>query len=281
MNAHLEELATRYVLDRLERAERTDFEAELQRDPVLLAHVRELETKLIEHVLALPQHQPPSDMLTRIESRIERSAGSGGAAPARAITPITSVIARWGIAALIAISLGVIAVKQVWPTGGDAARPFMIVVSLDSRQSTLAELPLRGSAPNPDASFIQLASLAEQYWEKPQTLPVKLQPDAESGRAYALFDPGTHQGFIGIEELSPLPAGQSYHLWVVDSATGAVHDAGVLPLSNASRGLYFFSTHAATESKPARVDFFVTLEEGAATPATRPRGKVVLGHTRM
>ena len=95
----------------------------------------------------------------------------------------------------------------------EAARPYVIVVGLDSLRSTLAELPIKERPENADASFVQLASLAEKFWDKPEDLPVKLDSAGESGRGYALFDPASNQGFIAIRQLPAAGEGKQYHLW--------------------------------------------------------------------
>jgi hypothetical protein len=161
-----------------------------------------------------------------------------------------------------------------------AVRPFVIVVGLDARRSAMAELPMRKSAMDTDARFVQLATLAEQYWDKPEDLPGKLPSAGEGGRGYALYDPTSSQGFIAVQQLPVIGHGQRYHLWMLDSATGRIREAGILPLGDSSRGLYFFSVAPASEAKPGRVDFFVTAEDAAAPESTRPTGKVVLGGQR-
>jgi hypothetical protein len=136
---------------------------------------------------------------------------------------------------------------------------------------------MQGQPKDADASFIQLASLAERYWKRPEDLPVKMAPDGPSGRGYALFDPGTNEGFIAIRHLPEAEDGKRYHLWVVDMDSGKVREAGALPLTGSSRGLYFFSVEPASGAPSGRVDFFVTAEDGSGPEPTAPRGKVVLG----
>ena len=85
---------------------------------------------------------------------------------------------------------------------------------------------------NADARFIQLASLAQQFWEKPDDLPVKLAAAGESGRGYALFDPASNQGFIAIRQLPVIEQGKRYHLWLLDTVSGQVREAGILPVTD-------------------------------------------------
>jgi len=153
----------------------------------------------------------------------------------------------------------------------------LLIVGLEPHQSTLAELPMTGHPQGADARFIQLASLAEQYWEKPEDLPVKMASTVQGGRGYALFDPGSNQGFIAIRHLPMAEDGKRYHLWVLDTATGQIREAGVIPASDQARGLYFFSVAPDAAASPGRLGFFVTAEDSTAKATDKPRGKVVLG----
>jgi len=281
MNPHLEELACLYVLDQLDVSERAVFETRLLHNPELKAFVVELETALAASIRSLPQQEPPADLLARIEKRIDRLPTKETVNARRSVTPLWTSIARWGIAAVITISISTIAIQSLWRGSANTERQVVIVVGLDSRRSTLTELPMQKGPQNADARFIQLASLAEKYWEKPEGLPVKLRSTDQSGHGYALFDPGSNQGFIAIQHLPAIEQGKRYQLWVLDTASGQTHEAGILPLSSSNRGLYFFSIASDTEVKPDGMDFFVTEEDDTATQATQPHGKVVLGDKRI
>jgi anti-sigma-K factor RskA len=276
MNTQLEELACLYVLDRLDERERAAFEARLANDPELVALMRELEDALARRIRALPRHEPPAGLLSAIESRIDGVPSHGERAPARAASPAWASFARWGIAAVIAVGVATVAVQDLRRAPA-AAQPYVIVVGLDSLRSTLAELPVKVRPANADASFVQLATLAERFWDKPEDLPVKLDSAGQSGRGYALFDPASNQGFIAIRQLPAAGEGKQYHLWLIDTSSGQIREAGVLPAAESARGLYFFSVAPTSASKPGRLNFFVTAEDSAAPESAEPRGKVVLG----
>jgi hypothetical protein len=278
MNPQIEELACLYVIDRLDARERAAFEARLPHDPELAALVGELESALARRVRALPRHEPPAGLLSSIEARIGRLPADGAPARARSVTPQWMSIARWAIAAVIAVSVGTIALN-LRRANVAAGRPFVIIVGLDSSRSALAELPLQQTPQNADARFIQLASLARQFWEKPDDLPVKMA--AGSGRGYALFDPASNQGFIAIRQLPATDRGKRYHLWVLDTGSGRIREAGTLPATDSARGLYFFSVAPAAGVNPESLNFFVTSEDAAAPDSSQPRGKVVLGDRRI
>jgi hypothetical protein len=190
-------------------------------------------------------------------------------------------MARWGIAALITVAAGIIAIQQMRRGGGGADRSFVIIVGMDSRQSTFAELPLPRRAPDPDGRFIQLASLAEHFWEKPEELPEKLRTMSPSCHGYALFDPASSQGFIAIQQLPAIERDKRYQLWILDTASGRIREAGVLPLAGPGGGLYSFSVSPSADARPDRLDFFVTAEDATGNDSARPTGKVVLGEGRI
>jgi hypothetical protein len=277
MNPPLEDLASLYVLDQLAAPERADFEARLLRDPALAALVRDLEAGLARGVRSLPPAEPSAALLGQIEDRIDAlvAARPGPVPSRRADPPRWLAFAGWGVAAVIAVSLATLAVQSLRHSPD---RPMIVLVGLDAGQNTFTELPLRGAAKDVDSRFMQLASLAENYWKKPGDLPVKPPSATGDSRGYALFDPGSMHGFIAIEQLPAIAAGQSYHLWIVDPATGRVHDAGILPLTGTTRGLYSFTLGPSDSPESTRLNFFVTVEDvDAITRPAKPRGKVVLG----
>lgn len=280
MNDSLQDLATLYVLDQLEPSERAVFEARLLREPALAALVRDLEAGLARGVRSLPPREPPAGTLDRIEDRIDALRTPPAALPGIAPAPVRWVaFARWGLAAVIAVSLVTIAVQGLRPA---AAHPVIVVVGLGANRSSMTELPLREPGKDADARFIQLASLAENYWAKPGSLPGKSPAATGDNSGYALFDPGSRQGFIVIEQLPAVAENERYHLWIVDPATARVSDAGILPLAGLNRGLYSFALGSEDSPPTGRPNFFITVEEnGASSSPARPSGKVVLGRSSI
>jgi anti-sigma-K factor RskA len=291
MKESREDLATLYVLDQLDDSTRAVFAARLAREPELAALVHELEAAYADGVRSLPQRQPSAELLGRIETRLDQEIAEGknlplgqiGRSKSAPLQPNQTVLvngpwlawARWGIAAVIAVSLGTLALQSL----RGPQQPVFIVVGLDGTTSTLAELPARGVSADPDARFIRLASLAQGYLGNPASLPGSPSAPAGERRGYAVFDPASRQGFIAIEHLPAIRADQRYHLWVADASTGRVRDAGILPLSGGSRGLFSFLVAPADGAAATSPNFFVTVEEASAasSPADQPRGQVVLG----
>lgn len=284
MNTQLEELACLYVLDQLDAAARAEFETKLLTDAELRSLVRQLESTIDVRVRALPQHEPPMDLLETIERKLPH-APAATASPQRSPKVVQGPwlqFARWGIAAVIAVSLATLAVQSV----RRPSAPLVVLVQLDSNRSTATQLSLPSSAKDSDARFIQLASLAESYWKKVdgQSNPSAAGP--LGSRGYALFDPASQEGFLAVEQLPSIDAQKHFHLWIVDSSRGEIRDAGILPSSGAEAGLYSFSLPE-TEMKassPQRLNFFVTVEDSNSSSlsnSTQPRGKVVLGQRTL
>lgn len=277
MNDSSEDLAILYVLDQLDGRERTAFETRLLHEPALAAEVRNLEIGLARGVQSLPLREPPAGLLDRIEDQLEKPVPF----PARSAPGTFSwpTFARWGLAAVIAVSLATLAVQSLRPS---AAQPVFVFVGLDAGRTTFAELPLQNGAKDADARFMQLATLAESFWTKPANQPVKPSTATGDSHGYALFDPGSRQGFIAIERLPVLAENQRYHLWIVDPATGRIHDGGSLPLAGMNRGLYSFTLGAEAGLETNRPGFFITVEDNAAVePPGQPHGRIVLGHQNI
>ena len=285
MNESPEELASLYVLDQLDADERGAFEARLLREPQLASLTRDLEAGLACGVRTLPPHEPPAAVLERIEQRLDALPGQGPgwkphSIPGRRSQPPTprhqtwTAWAGWGLAAVVAVSLATLAVQSV---RHPSTQPVFVVVGMDANRNTFADLPQSvASAKDADARFIQLASLAENFLKNPGTAPVPVNVAPDGNRGYALFDPGSQQGFIAIEKLPALVENQRYHLWVIDASASRVRDAGLLPSTGLNHGLYSFVLDPAEVIKSGRPNFFVTVEENGES--TKPRGKVVLGN---
>jgi hypothetical protein len=283
MNESAEELATLYVLDQLEPRERALAEARLARDPEFAALVRDCEAALAAGVRSLPARQPSPLVLENLEDqldRLETGQVEPFPSPPSALRPPRHpwvTLAQWGIAAVITLSLATLAIQSLRPAG---TQPVFVVVGLDANRNTFGELPAQGAAAkDPDSRFIQLASAAADLWRNPSARPAAARFDTGGNRGYALFDPGSQQGFLAVEQLPALEPNQRYHLWMVDESTGRIRDAGILPLAHVNRGLFSFALDPATGSKSGRPNFFITIEDASAPsePNEKPRGKVVLG----
>ena len=280
MTPPVEELASLYILDQLEPADRAAFEARLAHEPALATLVRSLELTLEHRIRSLPQHTPPAALLARIESQLDTPLPAGrelARAPSPSNRPLAfpSLFTRWVLPAAAAVALGAATFLYLDRQRASDAQPVVLVVGLGPQHSTVTRLPLHDPSQGADARFVQLATLAEQFWKRPENLP---HPPATAGdrRAYALFDPATRQGFIAVQALPQQPDGKRYHLWLVDTETGRALDAGSIP-SATSRGLYFFSLDPASTPTSGPVNFLITAEDASVTTPAHPRGEPVLG----
>jgi len=265
METNKHDLAQAYVLGELSGAAAAEVESQAARDPELRQAIRELEDGVAASVRALPKQRVPGGCERAIEASIDQPTPVS-AATAKSPHPI-----RWavlgGIAALLVagVSIG----GYEWLRSRNESAVF--VAELGVGRVQVRPLQLATPANNRDARFIQLASLAERLWDNPAQ-----SGDSGLDGGYAVFDPATSQGFIAVREVPALRQQQRYHLWYVDRETGRLHDAGPLPLAQATRGMFFFSLPGADASRSAQPDFFLTIEDASAT-ADGPPGRVVLG----
>lgn len=268
MNPQLEDLACLYVLDRLDPVERAKIEAVISQDPALAELVGRLEEAVEREVLELPRFEAPAGLLPRIEGEVGNRVAAfpwGGAA-------------RWAAAALVAFSVSLFAVRSLRQSA--SVSPGFMVVGLDAHQALRSELP-QAAGLSRDARFIELASLAERYWQAPDALPFKSGPQARPGPGYALYDPSSSQGFIGVRHLPEAQGAKRYHLWIVDSRTGKVQEAGMIPVGKSAEGLYFFSVPPPPGSPASTLGFFVTEEDAGGAAPSSPRGRIVLGNDTL
>lgn len=280
MNKQTEELASLYILDLLDSDERAAFETRLLRDPGLAELVEQLEPALERGVRDLPQRRPPPQTLDRIESRIaslrdaETHFETRRKAPWFAWLPL----ARWGVAAVIAMSLATIAVRTLFV---EPAQPVVVFVGLDANQNTYAEVPMQSKVKDRDSRFMQLALMAEGYLRKPAELPAGIARQSGDHSTYAIFDPGSRQGFIVVDRLPMIADNERYHLWVVDPGNGRVREAGMLPVDSGGQGLYSFALGPDDSIQSDHPNFFITAEQDGEEAPAKPQGRVVLGRNRI
>ena len=280
MKETLEEVACLYVLDQLDPAARSEVDARLLHDPELAELVRELQGVVANAVRAVAQTPAPPEQLLKIEAQIDAAgkAGRGKRSQSGPTTVRWITFARWGIAALIAVSLSTLAIQSL---RRPKLTPMIVFVSLDSNRNTFVEFPLEVEATDADARFVQLASMAETFWRAPSQLPRGTNQIPDGRRGYVLFDPSTRQGFIAVDQLPPLAETQRYHLWLLDPQSGTIRDAGSLPLWGGG-GLFSFTAQTAQSHLVARPQIFITIEDVRDTPApAQPHGQVVLGDSRI
>ncbi len=278
MNVTTEELASLYVLDKLDPAQLRAFEARLQVDTDLLQLVRGLESALEDQIRALPQREPPGASFERIKSQIRPRE------PVPLKDKVVSIpwisLMGWGMAAILLLGLGltfILTSERHPPASG--SNPVVLVVGMDAQSNQWKTIPL-ASATDASESFAQLAVLAEELWKNPGHLPgYSNEPNPANTRSsgYTVFNPASKHGFIAIQQLPRPVAGKHYYLWVKDPFSNRLECAGLIPLQDADHGLYSFALSQDSEITSDRVVFFITEESSDDPTWTRPRGRPVLG----
>lgn len=277
MNENQEELASLYVLDRLDPTQRSAFEKQLAGDPSLVALVRELESVFAQRIRALPQQRPSDHVLARIQGEIAESSTRDRAdtKSTRRAWPQRVV---WAIAAAVVMGFAVFGART-WLAQGAAQRgDRVLLVALDPKGNSIQMLNLPTATGDADARFVELATMAENVSAMPTNRAGASVTGAERGGSYALFDPRSRQGFVVLQQLPPLPEGKRYCIWLVDTQSRTMAPAGVIP-TDGQRGVYFFNLEGSDKLAADHADFVVTTEDAgrAVTPGAHPKGKVVLG----
>ncbi len=278
MNANTEELASLYVLDKLDPDEKRAFEARLETDTELIPLVRELESALEDQIRALPQHNAPAPLFERIKSQI---APSGPAAVNQKVVSIPWLsLMGWGMAAILLLGLGLtflMTSRTSLPASG--SNSVVLVVGMDGQSNRLKTITL-DTAPNEYESFAQLANLAEELWKNPADLPGNVnEPSPTNTRrsGYTVFNPAHKNGFIAIQQLPQPMAGKHYYLWVKDPFSNDLECAGLIPLGETTQGLYSFALPQKSTITSDHVVFFITEETTPDPTTSQPRGQLVLG----
>ena len=278
MNVTTEELASLYVLDKLDPGQKRAFEVRLHADADLLQLVRELESALEDQIRALPQREPPGSSYERITSRIHTREPVPLKQKVISIPWIT--LMGWGMAAILLLGLGLtlfLTSGRHLPASG--SNSLVLIVGMDAQSNQWKTIPLDAPA-DASESFAQLAALAEELWKNPGHLPGNTnEPNPANTRrsGYTVFNPANKQGFIAIQQLPQPVAGKHYYLWVKDPFSNRLECAGLIPLQDANHGLYSFALPQDSEITSDQVFFFITEESSADPAATRPLGRPVLG----
>ncbi len=278
MNTTTEELASLYVLDKLDPGQKLAFEARLQADADLLQLVRDLESALEDQIRALPQHEAPTASFEHIISRIHP--GEPLPLQQKVVSIPWISLVGWGMAAILILGLGLtffLTSGRLPPPSG--SNSVVLVVGMDAQSNQWKTITLDGAA-DASESFTQLAVLAEELWKNPDHLPGHTkEPNPTNTRSsgYTVFNPASKNGFIAIQQLPRPVAGKQYYLWVKDPFSNRLECAGLIPLRDANHGLYSFVLPRNSNITSDRVVFFITEESSADPTTTRPRGRPVLG----
>jgi len=279
MNSNVEELASLYVLDELNAEERRAFDVRLDSDTGLLLMVRELEIALEDQIRNLPQQPAPEQLFEQIKRQI--TPVTPVTAPTRSVITISwASFAGWGMAAALILGVGLtlLVTSRESTVVVPNHQAVVLVVSMDSDSAFVEAVPAIMAVDELE-NFVQLAEMAETYWEHPEQLPGSVQsPLANTlGSGYAVFDPQSKRGFIAIQNLTLHEKGKNYFLWLRDSGSNVLECAGIIPMQGKDQGLYFFELEEQSTISSNHVAFFITEEEASDTLLSQPKGELVLG----
>jgi anti-sigma-K factor RskA len=257
------ELATNLPMGILEPAEEREIEAHLAAGCAECERaLRESAATLDALVGSLPPVAPPPDLRARLLARAREDR------PIARISPIARAPRRSWLPYALAASLLV-----AFALGAQVARQRSVLEVLRAQaarqEQQLAAGEQERTRLGAEVSTLQgmVADLTAQ-----QTRVVALAgagpAPAAAGRAY--LDPESRRLVLVVYQLPPLPAGQSYQLWVISE--GEPVSAGVFQLAPAGATRYDTTAEAPKLSGPLTIA--VTIEPEGGLP--KPSGPIVL-----
>lgn len=271
------ELATNLPMGVLEPAEERELEAHLRTGCAECERVlRESAAALDALVRTLPPVTPSPDLRARLLARVQEDRPV-----ARLRTPAAVPRRPWlpyalAASVLVAFALGVQVARQrsvLEAVRAQGARQEQQLALANQRvaeqEQQLAAAEQERTRLGAEVSTLEgmVADLTAQ-----QTRVVALAGSgpapAAAGRAY--LDPESRRLVLVVYELPPLPAGQSYQLWVISE--GEPVSAGVFQLATAGATRYDTTAEAPKLSGPLTIA--VTIEPEGGLP--KPSGPIVL-----
>lgn len=274
MNTRIEEQASLYVLDKLSSEERNEFELVMEQESEVKQLVHELEDGLAVEVRKLPQYKPSENTFQSIQARIHETETE--VSDKKVIQFSWASLSRLGVAAVFLLGVGL-----TFLITSNSGAPKVYVVGMGAHSSQTSTLDSSHIQFESDDHFAQLASLAADYWDHPESNPVKIAANHTENKGYAVFDAETNSGFIAINHLPKLEKGKHYRLWVSDPQTKKLHNAGSIPLHENNKGLYYFSLETELSTQTESVEFFVTEEAIEDKETSHPKGRRVLGNDEL
>jgi len=264
-----EEQAGLYTLGVLPEAERADFESALRADAALRRLVEELRAAADALPLAAPQLVPPASLKARVFAELDRRTAADKIIPLPGRGPAFWL--PWAIAACLAVTCVIL-----WGQGNFLTQQSAgLARQLDEVSHRAGQL--RNQA---DIFESQLALLRGQLVELRQKDQLSQMRIAMLGSllekspkavAVSVWDQDRQQGVLVVDHLAPLPQDQDYQLWVVDTPSSAVVDAGVFSVDDQGRVRFQF---APKQPVRAASQFAVTVERKGGVP--KAEGPMVL-----
>lgn len=231
------ELLPLYVLGTLDAEEILAVDAFIQQDDELLAQVAELETTVSQLAYVAPAAAPPADSLSRLLDKIETQADAAGPAASATRPRVAPPAAQpaqstqpsrppWWEQLMGSFN------RWTWATAGLAALfVFLSVYTIQLRQENmtlLQQVQLLQQEINQNTTLIADLYQADRIVSLPGT--------EEAPEATGIFYTQNDTGFFVIDGLEPLPADQTYQLWLVPPGGTAIDavSVGFLPVSGSA-----------------------------------------------
>lgn len=236
-----EELASLYVFDLLEGAERDQFESAIAQDGELQALVRDLKETACSLAFTVPPAVPPAALRQRVLDSVAASERTG---ESNVIRPDSSLwrMVPWAIAAcltLVSAWLG----QRYASTRAELAtlrsREELVAVSLQSAQQQLEAERILSQRRAKDAEQ-RVAQLTNELKSQGDLATLKITALASmlqnnpKAQAIAVWDPKKQEGILDVHNLPALAANEDYQIWVVDPQYPIPVDGGVFTVERAS-----------------------------------------------
>ena len=257
---HVDELIDLYALGALEPGEQAAVDEHLDE----CARCRMLldEAKRLVLMLAWTpeQHDPPAGLQRKVMRRIEQLQRLEGSVEQKWWQNFD--LGRW--------------VRMPQPAFGLAAVALLIALALGGRTIQLQQVLTRAqqAAQQQQQQLTQIQAQLDQQrpvadlLSQPGTKLVTLtaQDDPNNVQGYLLLKPDARTAFVSTAALAPLPAGQTYQLWLIDD-----HPESVGIFSTDPRGVGQIAVEASKPLSQYKL-IGITIEPagGSAQPTTQP-----------
>ena len=231
----IDSTAAEFALGTLDPSERTAVAARRQREPALDAAINAWERRLDPLAALVPSVEPPSEMWSKIEARLDANQWStkqfevtqapviGGLTSASSIAVLNQRVKHWrrlaiASSAMAASLLAFVSVREYQRDAtprnyvavfqkDDALPAFLLTIDLQTRQLTIRSV----AAETPPGKTYQLWIATEQSGGKPSSLGLVEERGLLTRTALTAYDPAIVQAAtfgVSLEPTGGSPTGQ-------------------------------------------------------------------------
>lgn len=213
----IDRIAAEYVLGTLDAAERAAVAARRGREPALDTAITAWEARLAPLNRLAGEAEPPADLLSRIEARLDVRQGRGGD-----VIALRRQVTRWRVAAVaagaMAASLAGVMIQdraRLAPSErfvavfqqDDQQPSFLMLVDMAKREVTVRPVTAQAQA----GKSYQLWIVARELGPRPRSLGLLDSATSPTRKALTEFDPALLEGAtfgISLEPEGGSPTGQ-------------------------------------------------------------------------